>query len=30
VTFPFNFPDKRKGPLVQPEYVWEKPGLKYT
>ena len=30
VTFPFNFPDGQKGPLVHPEFVWEKPGVKYT
>ena len=30
LTCPFNFPDENKGPLIQPEYVWEKPGLKYT
>ena len=29
VTFPFNFPDSRKAPLVDPEYVWQKPGPKY-
>lgn len=26
VTFPFNFPDDEKAPLLDPEYVWEKPG----
>jgi len=30
VTCPFDFPDGRKAPLMQPEYVWEKPGVKYT
>ena len=30
LTFPFNFPDSVKGPLIQPEYVWQKPGLKYS
>ena len=25
LTCPFNFPDSNKGPLIQPEYVWEKP-----
>ena len=30
VTFPFNFPNSRKGPLVKPEYVWQKPGPKYS
>lgn len=29
LTFPFNFPKAKKAPLVQPEYVWEKPGVKY-
>ena len=29
VTCPFNFPDSRKGPLLDPEFVWEKPGPKY-
>ena len=23
VTFPFNFPDEWKDPIVEPEYVWE-------
>ena len=30
LTCPFNFPDSNKGPLIQPEYVWEKPGSKYS
>ena len=30
VTFPFNIPDSQKGPLIDPEYVWQKPGLKYV
>jgi putative exosortase-associated protein (TIGR04073 family) len=30
VTFPFNFPDDEKGPLVDPEFVWQKPGVNYT
>ena len=30
VTCPFNFPDSNKAPLVDPEYVWEKPGPKYV
>jgi putative exosortase-associated protein (TIGR04073 family) len=30
LTFPFDFPDSEKAPLVEPEYVWEKPGVKYT
>jgi putative exosortase-associated protein (TIGR04073 family) len=29
LTFPFNFPDDEKGPLVEPEFVWDKPGVKY-
>ena len=29
VTFPFNFPEGRKAPLLDPEYVWQKPGPKY-
>ncbi len=29
-TFPFNFPDDHKGPLVQPEFVWEKSGVKFA
>ena len=29
LTFPFNFPEGRKAPLLDPEYVWEKPGPKY-
>ena len=28
-TFAFNFPDSRKAPLIDPEYVWQKPGPKY-
>ncbi len=23
LTFPFNFPDEFKDPIIQPEYVWE-------
>ena len=23
LTFPFNFPDEFKDPIVEPEYVWE-------
>ena len=23
VTFPFNFPDEFKDPIIDPEYVWE-------
>ena len=30
VTCPFDFPKAGKAPLVDPEYVWEKPGVKYT
>lgn len=30
VTFPFDFPKENKQPLLQPEYVWEKPGVKYS
>lgn len=30
LTCPFNFPDSNKGPLVDPEYVWQKPGVRYT
>ncbi len=30
VTFPFDFPDSKKAPLINPEYVWEKPGVKYS
>ena len=30
LTCPFNFPDAHKGPLVQPEFVWERPGVKYS
>ncbi len=29
LTSPFNFPESRKGPLIDPEYVWEKPGPRY-
>ncbi len=29
VTFPFNFPEGRKAPLLDPEFVWQKPGPKY-
>ena len=27
-TFPFNFPEEDKAPLIDPEYVWQKPGPK--
>ena len=30
VTCPFDFPIKGKGPMVDPEFAWEKPGVKYT
>ena len=30
VTAPFNFPESSKGPLIDPEYVWQKPGPKYS
>lgn len=30
VTFPFGFPDSKKAPLIDPEYVWQKPGVKYS
>lgn len=30
LTFPFNFPDSRKAPLIDPEYVWQKPGPRYV
>jgi putative exosortase-associated protein (TIGR04073 family) len=30
VTFPFSYPDKEYAPLMKPEYVWDKPGLKYV
>lgn len=30
LTFPFNFPDNQKAPLIEPEYVWQKPGLDYA
>ena len=26
-TFPFNFPDDDKGPLMYPEFVWERKSL---
>jgi putative exosortase-associated protein (TIGR04073 family) len=29
VTFPFNFPTRNKEPMLNPEYVWDKPGVKY-
>ena len=30
LTFPFGFPESDKAPLIDPEYVWEKPGPKYV
>ncbi len=30
VTCPFDFPKEQKAPLIEPEYVWEKPGVKYS
>ena len=30
VTFPFNFPNSRKAPLIEPEFVWQKEGPKYA
>ncbi|HTL48351.1 MAG TPA: exosortase system-associated protein, TIGR04073 family [Verrucomicrobiae bacterium] len=30
LTFPFDFPVEGKRPWVEPEYVWEKPGVKYA
>lgn len=29
LTFPFDFPESQKAPLIDPEYVWEKKGPKY-
>lgn len=26
VTFPFDFPEEDKAPLLDPEFVWQKPG----
>ena len=28
-TFPFDFPEGQKAPLIDPEFVWQKPGPKY-
>ncbi len=28
VTCPFDFPESHKAPLIDPEYVWQKPGPK--
>lgn len=30
LTFPFDFPGGGKDPLINPEYVWQKSGVKYT
>ena len=30
LTCPFNFPNEEKAPLIEPEYVWEKTGVKYS
>ena len=30
LTFPFDFPDTRKAPLLEPEFVWQKPGAEYA
>lgn len=30
LTFPFDFPESHKAPLLDPEYVWQKPGPKYV
>lgn len=30
VTFPFDWPDEDKGPIIEPEYVWQKPGVDYA
>lgn len=30
LTFPFDFPESHKGPLLEPEFVWQKPGPKYV
>lgn len=27
VTFPFEFPGENRAPLIEPEYVWENPGV---
>ncbi len=29
VTFPFNFPDEHKAPLLEPEYPWQKWDVEY-
>lgn len=29
LTCPFDFPEAGKVPLIDPEYVWQKPGVKY-
>ena len=30
ITCPFDFPKEQKAPLIEPEYVWEKTGVKYS
>lgn len=30
LTFPFDFPDENKAPLVQPEYPWQKWNVDYV
>ncbi len=30
VTFPFDFPDKNKAPILEPEYPWQKWSMEYT
>lgn len=30
LTSPFAFPDEKRAPLISPEYVWEKGGVKYS
>ncbi len=30
VTFPFEFPTEYKAPLIEPEFVWDKPGIEYV
>ena len=29
-TFPFDFPDEDKAPMITPEFVWEREGVKFT
>ena len=30
VTFPFGWPNADKSPLIEPEFAWDKPGVKYS